>query len=523
MNGFTYTLILEEPVLANSLSGDTNSARSLPFIPGGLVRGAMINKYNGKKEADDKDFQRLFLDGTTRFLHAYPVCNDQRMLPTPVAWKTYKDDFGGTRGVENFAAKIIDDPELKHTDFPFYIIDDDTIFKARHEWQVNVHTQRDAVYGRAKGAGKGAVYRYEALPAGLHLSGVILADDEADAKELKDLLNDPIMLGKARTAGYGRVRVETSEIFSDWREDTSSDLPTGKTNKFTITFLSDAVLRDANGQVTLDPIPALQAIFKVNDLKGKHTFHKMETVGGFNRKWGMPLPQSQALAAGSVIVIESASGIEAKALEQLENSGLGERTAEGFGRVAVSVSSKKDFKLGTGKLKFETKIKASLLPAEEPVADLMLKRLLRRELDEKMLSAVIVAVNEYKGGVKNSQLSRWRVNLRSAIGAPEKGLDKMREFYKKEDARNSPSWQKMTRARVKIGNAPVRLTEWMDTLLKDPAGVWSMIGYAQAPEKKLGTRPFNAKNMNVEYSLRLMDAVMASMSKKNAEGGQDGN
>ena len=51
MKGLKYTLILEEPVLANSLAGDTNSARSLPYIPGGLIRGALVNAYMGKKEA----------------------------------------------------------------------------------------------------------------------------------------------------------------------------------------------------------------------------------------------------------------------------------------------------------------------------------------------------------------------------------------------------------------------------------------------------------------------------------------
>ena len=47
MDGFTYTLTLQEPVLANSLGGDPNSANSLFYIPGGLVRGAAINAYNG--------------------------------------------------------------------------------------------------------------------------------------------------------------------------------------------------------------------------------------------------------------------------------------------------------------------------------------------------------------------------------------------------------------------------------------------------------------------------------------------
>lgn len=544
MNGFTYTLILEEPVLANSLSGDTNSARSLPFIPGGLVRGALVPAYLKSKglneiKADNTEygeFSRLFLKNSTRFLHAYPVCNDKRMLPTPLAWKEYKDQQAGV--IQNFAHTIKTDPTLKNASFPFYVLNGGKVARAKHEWQVNVHTQRDAVYGRAKGEGQGAVFRYEALPAGLHLEGMILAGDKTDADILKQMLPEYIMLGKARTAGYGRARIKIGKDIDDaWREDDSSPLSNNKATHFILTFLSNAILRDANGQATLDPLPALKAVLGANDLQIKNTFHSSEIVGGFNRQWGLPLPQSQVLGAGSVLVVESASGVEKEALAKLERSGLGERKAEGFGRVAVSVNPQKHFDLETGKLKFETKAPASLIPAEEPVADLMLKRLLRRELDEKVLSAVINAVSGYKGGVKNSQLSRWRVNLRSAIHA-KKGMEDIREFYKKEDSRNSPSWQKMTRARINIKimtkdekeeeilkGIDRRLTEWLDGLTQDQSKIWNMLGYfgTEKPTKNIETRKLEAdKEFEVEYSLRLMDAVMASMTKKNAEGGDNG-
>jgi len=95
MNGFTYTLTLLEPVLANSLGGEPNSANSLFYIPGGLVRGAAINSYSGKKDAGDDDFRRLFLDGSARFLNAYPLSENGRSLPTPLKYKKPKYFSGG--------------------------------------------------------------------------------------------------------------------------------------------------------------------------------------------------------------------------------------------------------------------------------------------------------------------------------------------------------------------------------------------------------------------------------------------
>lgn len=530
MNGFTYTLILEEPVLANSLAGDTNSARSLPYIPGGLVRGALVQLYGGEKKVSNPDFKRLFLKGAARFLHAYPVCSEKRTLPTPLAWKTYKDDE--STGVENFAHSIKSNPKLKNASFGFYTLKDGTVYKVKHEWQVNIHTQRDAVLGRAN-TGKGAVYRYEALPAGLHLKGAVLTDTKEDAETLRKLLEPgSILLGKARTAGYGRARIITGDLDAAWREDDTFPLPAGSVKEFTLTFLSDALLRDDNGQNTMDPLPALKKLLQVKDLKVKSAFHKKEVVGGFNRQWGLPLPQGQALGAGSLLVLSTDTGIQGDLLANLEASGMGERVVEGFGRVSVSGMPVERFDLKVGELKIEAPSVHALLPNEQPVADLMLKRLLRRNLDEKMMSTVIEAVKVYNGGVKNSQLSRWRVNLRSAIGA-EKGMELIHEFYKKEAERNSPSWQKMMRARVSIREKDKdalvykskRLTEWMESLIQKKASLWEMFGYLEEqPVMSIGTQNIDGrKEFESEYSLRLMDAVLASLAKKNVEGGKNDN
>jgi CRISPR-associated protein Csx10 len=523
MNGFTYTLILHEPVLANSLAGDTNSARSLPFVPGGLIRGALVSLYQGEKKAGDKDFQRLFLKGRTCFLHAYPESNGSRTLPAPLAWKTHKDD--NARGVENFAHSVKPDIDLEKAPFKFYTLDGTTIYRVKEQWQVNVHTQRDAVFGRAKGPGQGAVFRYEALPAGLRLKGIVLTDTKEDAEALKGLIADGIILGKARTAGYGRAQIIPGEdLASDWREDSSASLPSATVHGFTVTFLSDAILRDENGQVTPDPIPALKAKLNLTDLEATRTFRSTELVGGFNRQWRMALPQSAALGAGSVFVMETKSGVSGEALSKLEQFSLGERTAEGFGRLAVSTQQTEHFVLDEAELTFEEPERQKLLPGEEPVARLMLKRLMRRELDQRMLSAVIEAMQAYAGGVKNSQLSRWRVNLRSAIARPEKGLEKIREFYKKEHTRNSPSWQKMTRARLKIGERSPRLSEWMEDLLETPAGVWDVLGYSETkpPSRRIAEMSFDAsRDLEAEYSLRMIDAVLAALAKKNVEGGKN--
>lgn len=57
-----------------------------------------------------------------------------------------------------------------------------------------------------------------------------------------------------------------------------------------------------------------------------------ELVGGFNRKWGLELPQTLAVSAGSVLVFEATQTLTPEELLTLEHEGLGDRKAEGFGR-----------------------------------------------------------------------------------------------------------------------------------------------------------------------------------------------
>ena len=59
-------------------------------------------------------------------------------------------------------------------------------------------------------------------------------------------------------------------------------------------------------------------------------------VGGFNRKWGLPLPQTPALKRGSVLKLEITNEVSEKTLWKLIDNGLGERRNEGFGRIGIN-------------------------------------------------------------------------------------------------------------------------------------------------------------------------------------------
>lgn len=301
MIGFTYTIHLLEPVLANSLAGDTNSAQSLPYIPGGLVRGALIGHYLRDKnlssgDATNSEFRRLFLSGETRYLHAYPTWGgEKRALPTPLAWKKEKYAPENRAELYNLAEMFeedIPDPDdvtLTGVSFPLWQQQDEMAVNQNMELQIKVHTQRDAVLGRAN-VDRGAVYRYEALPAGTELQGVVLADSETDANYLKSLLQDAeFFLGKARAAGYGRIAVkEIADLPNEtWREGWSwvdageSVKPPIETDQFTITFVSTGLVRDDCGQFTTDPTLALAKRLGIDagSLASEKIFRQAEITG----------------------------------------------------------------------------------------------------------------------------------------------------------------------------------------------------------------------------------------------------
>lgn len=495
MEGIRYTLVLKEPVLANSLSGEPNSATSLYYIPGGLLRGAAINAYAGNKDATDPDFRRLFLDGTTRFMNAYPLSEQQKnSFPTPRKFKKGK----------YFEAS------------DFSIIERNTIIALEEEWQINIHTQRDAKLGHAT-SDAGAVYRYISLPAGLHLEGFIFTQTKADAEMLTSLLNGKtILLGKARTAGYGLATVKTRPLDSS---DPINNHVSAQNKTFTMTLLSPVIVRDKYGQPTLDPTVALKARLAVKDLTITRSYQADEVVGGFNRKWGLPLPQVTAISAGSVFKIEA--NVDATTLNKLVEHGLGERRAEGFGWVAINAilpDSIQEDDWSRQRPMIDTKQDATTSLGQDPTAQLMLRRLASRELDESVIHAAREITRNYKGSVPNSQLSRWRVIVRDL-------LDKRNDFGKIdlsrllkfiENSKGKAGWQKMEMARIKVQNETSRLTEWLEEFLQQPNALFQALPIKADYKKSLGQNEYKITDeINLEYRLRLIDAVLAIMMKMN--------
>ena len=102
MKVITYTITLKEPVIVTGLEGDPNSSVSYNFLPGSVLRGALIGLYLRDQNLhrlslkDGKQY-RLFFE--SQFLNGYVMVQheDDYMftLPLPHSWHRpkYREDL----------------------------------------------------------------------------------------------------------------------------------------------------------------------------------------------------------------------------------------------------------------------------------------------------------------------------------------------------------------------------------------------------------------------------------------------
>ncbi|HBE19302.1 MAG TPA: RAMP superfamily protein [Cyanobacteria bacterium UBA11149] len=532
MKAITFLLKTEQPVLATSFQGDPNSDVSYPYIPGSMIRGALISRYlksPGKQGIDivaDETSRRLFFDGTTRYLNAYINSQEgQRSLPTLLCWrkekgKELKDIKDKIDVYDLSVSKDNDLQSPKSLSEPFWIEDGKNIRLYSVDRRINIHNLRDRRKGRSASdkldpqtrlieERDGEIFRYDAIDTGQTFQGVILYD-KVDEKTIQDLLNiSDIWLGGSRSAGYGHVKISDVKINDGWSEMKTTPEKRTSDNIIKITLLSDLILRDNCGQYTAIPPTHLLA-----DILGKQS-QELETslneyktymdsvfVGGFNRKWGLPLPQVLAVKAGSVFVYEGIE-ITSKQICQLETTGIGERTVEGFGRVAVNWSTdNSQFVARKPEPKKYTQRNQPQLIESHNLARKMAERILRKKLEEFLLERV----EDFKlnpNRMTNSQLSRLIIVAKQSLDINcRQPLDRLLD--------NLPSnvrTQKYERTKITGQSLNQKIKDWLESPKTWIDGHLESVAIANEAATL-------TDELALEYTLRLIMAIAKNATKE---------
>jgi CRISPR-associated protein Csx10 len=514
MKALTYVLRLCEPLLVTQPhSGEANSGTSSAYVPGSSIRGALIKAYRSHHQLPlensldtDDTARRLFFSSDTRFLHAYPwdAQRQARLLPTPRSWFTEKEDAADpTTPCYDLALPYPSGmEELKKPKAPAgeFCCLDGVAYHRDSKRQITLHNASSDRNEKKQGSSQ--VFRYEAIATGEQLAGVVLSDNQADLEMLQGWLQETVLvLGGSHTGGYGRVEVISTEITDDWQEynpeEEFSDL-------LIITLLSDTILRHpVTGQITT-------SLTDIPGFKPQKSFQGVTLVGGFNRTWGLPLVQTWAIAAGSVFQF-AADSLSPDQINDLVTNGLGERRQEGFGRVAVNwhkQSQRERCELEPPALTIATPLSS----AHEEQLKTMADRLLRRQLEAGLVSALDANKGNFRALPSVAQLSQVRLAAQRVLLTGQKGgISQHLEGLKKA----KEQWRE-----ARLGQK--KLWEWLQTReTLDETDFKAQFGLTGELPRLGEVKSSLTPELRAEFTARLVDGVMKqAIEKKKAEVGR---
>lgn len=550
MKAVTFLLHTQQPILATSLQGDPNSDVSHSYIPGSMIRGLLISRYLREYSPSEPDIldneqvKQLLFNGTNRYLNAYLFDgeNEQRTLPIPLS--LYKDkgkelDKKSKTDIWEFSQPDtnIRPNSLQRLERGFCLADYSYITVYQEKRRINIHNQRNRQRGRGNEA-SGAVFRYDAIDAGQTFQAVVLCASEQDAKTIKSLLEPEkktekinAWVGGSQSAGYGHVTIELlpdednwNEVKIDWEERID------RQNNLTITLLSDTILRDECGQHTTEPEELVKLVTEALGVRLKHldTYSSSTIVGGFNKKWGLPLPQAPAFAAGSLFVFElpnfetqSEEEIFSHKVRDLEFEGIGERRVDGFGRIAFnwlreeSIFTATKFTDSTANNQEEKPLCAE----SKQLAQRMAERLLRQKLDDLLLERLEASTPKDSSKISNSQLSRLMIVARRALteGKP----DQLEQLLNSDNLTRTARSQ-FNSTKIDEMSFDERVRKWLEDykLEDDQRDNWIRSHWRDTtdengwPQITIAGQHQNFDNqLSLEYTLRLIMAVTKKMMK----------
>jgi CRISPR-associated protein Csx10 len=527
---YPLTLTLDAPLLLTTLEGDPNSAESLDFIPGSSLRGAVARALcvQGIDRSNPDEFRRLVISGATRYLNGYMQVKDRRSLPTPASFRRekYQERYHDLAGF-GYAASVDEEDsdgyleeQLERPDFPYMTLDRPDIYGAKAAGTGRVHQQRDRVVGRPR-ENVGAIFRYDSLDAGQVFRALIAVTepDEAalgqTAAMIKQALGTTLLLGRSRRSGYGGAariswsRPEDREaeggriLFADQRgDDILRCLLTGD-------YLGRSMLTGQSDPAAFEAELDQRLGGRVEILSRYFEFRK---VGGYNRKWGLELPQSVALKAGSLLLLRARAELPLSDLLGIEHAGLGERRAEGFGRVlfldkpgrSISISSEGRTPPNPPTI------------GVSPLLQAMQERLLWEAVEQRILERASDLTRDVKEIPTRSLLGRLRNPLRQP--APRALAELRRWLADGEHALRKPARRLLDACR--LARPPQSLDDWLHTMASPGEPIAHQLGHARLAQQYHFVSEQSAREVlerpdwDLRIRAKLIDAVLAALARR---------
>lgn len=326
-------ITLQDDCIFSERNATEGAHRALDYIPGGALLGAAAARLY--KEIGNSRAFNWFHSGQMRFGNAYPLTEQgYQTFPIPACWHQAK----GAKAIQD---NKIDAEQVRRLDkcldkkLPGQPTPQPQQLRSGYvglngqfvtpDKSFRMKTAINADTGRAKDA---ALFGYDALQAGQRFYAQIHCDNDfsdVELKQLKAALAQPILLGRSRSAEYGRAKVEFIEAKSALVPTKTSD------TEITLWLLSDLMVLDQYGQPTLTPSSQDLGLPKGVFL-AENSFLRTRRYSTWNACKKSYEMERQVINKGSVLVYKLESPLTDEHLEKIK-AGLGIERQAGLGQV----------------------------------------------------------------------------------------------------------------------------------------------------------------------------------------------
>lgn len=332
-----YEIKLKLPIILEENSGEVANQ-----IQGSAILGAFAGMYIkrhslGTDAHKDTDFCRIFLRDGVQFGNAFLKKDGREYVPCPKAFAVLKDDrtvwFNTMKDEENRRRKSISE---------HICLKDGCLYKAAPDKEIHFHHARpaDRAIGHAlndrakdKKAAAGQFFQYMALSAEQVFTGA-LRGKAGDIRRLVECLEENgycLMLGKSRTAEYGRCEFHISE--SSAVEQKYGNSACGK--DWLVWLISPFVsMSKESGLFETEAGPLMEEMSKELNcsIELENSICSCTVLQGYNGRWRLPSAPCPALAPESAFHIKTDRDVETW---EIEEKRWGMMTGKGCGQVKV--------------------------------------------------------------------------------------------------------------------------------------------------------------------------------------------
>ena len=245
-------------------------------------------------------------------------------------------------------------------------------------------------------------------------------------------------------------------------------------------------------------------------------------IGGFNRTWGLPLPQAVAFQMGSVFVYRNLPPDTVARLQQMR--AVGEQQVDGYGRIAVNWHTKDQitpFPDPDLLRPYAPQLKPIEAETAVSLAQQMVQRRLQHKLDAQLLEEVDNVVRKRTNrthSLSKSQLYRLRQSVKTSLQTilvDSSQIDNERNALKRvlDDIYKRKSAQRQF-DKSRINGEP--MLRWMRNVIDKTDFVFA-VPLAEYPQLGSNVRATANDHLIYEYNLRYLDAILGRIAKAKRE------